>query len=97
LVVEDEERELEAWDFVHCPPGTADGLLAIGQRPCVILMVGARLTPHTNRYPRPPLAIRHGIAAHVETTSPAEALVPFGEWQPGKTSPSDGLPWLNHA
>jgi hypothetical protein len=24
LLVEDEERSLAAWDFVHCPPGTRD-------------------------------------------------------------------------
>jgi len=97
LLIGEQERPLRAWDFVHCPPGTAHGFLALGQRPCIIVMIGARPTPHTYRYPRSAVAIRHGIAAHVETSSPTEALAPFGEWQPGPTAPLDGLPWSNHA
>src|SRR5205807_490683 len=47
LLVEDQERPLAAWDFVHCPPGTRHAFLATGTEPCVIVMVGARPTPHT--------------------------------------------------
>jgi uncharacterized cupin superfamily protein len=25
LIIEDRERHLRAWDFVHCPPGAASG------------------------------------------------------------------------
>ena len=43
LLVEEEERPLRAWDFVHCPPWTAHAFVPTGERPCVIVMVGSRL------------------------------------------------------
>src|SRR4029077_21100839 len=42
LIVEGEERELRAWDLVHCAPGTTHAFVGAGDGPCVILMVGAR-------------------------------------------------------
>ena len=42
LVVEGEERPLRQWDFVHCPPLTKHVLVGAGDRPCVVLAVGAR-------------------------------------------------------
>jgi uncharacterized cupin superfamily protein len=33
LLVEGEERRLRAWDFVHCPPGTAHAFVAVGTGP----------------------------------------------------------------
>ncbi|MGH2971038.1 MAG: cupin domain-containing protein, partial [Gaiellaceae bacterium] len=42
LLIEGEERPLRAWDFVHCPPGTAHSFVGAGDGPCVIFMVGAR-------------------------------------------------------
>ena len=42
LLIEETERPLQAWDFVHCPQGTAHAFLATGEGPCVILMAGAR-------------------------------------------------------
>jgi quercetin dioxygenase-like cupin family protein len=44
LIVEEEERELRAWDFVHCPPGTRHTFVGTGEGPCVIFMTGARPT-----------------------------------------------------
>ena len=41
LQVEDQERPLKAWDFVHCPPGTAHAFVGAGDGPCVIFMTGA--------------------------------------------------------
>ena len=32
LIVEDEERHLRAWDFVHCPPGTGHTFVGAGRR-----------------------------------------------------------------
>src|SRR3954462_9763730 len=40
LIVEDEERHLRAWDFVHCPPGVAPTFVGAGDGPCVILCTG---------------------------------------------------------
>ena len=41
LIVEEEERPLRQWDFVHCPPGTRHVLVGAGSGPAVILAVGA--------------------------------------------------------
>lgn len=73
LLIEGQERLLRAWDFVHCPPGTAHVLVGAGEGPCIYIAVGARTEPHQLRYPADPLAQQHGAAVHQETTSPAEA------------------------
>jgi len=33
LLIEGEERPLQAWDFVHCPPETEHIFVGIGERP----------------------------------------------------------------
>jgi quercetin dioxygenase-like cupin family protein len=45
LVVEDEERRLQPWDFFHAAPWTAHAFVGAGEGPCVILMAGARTGP----------------------------------------------------
>jgi uncharacterized cupin superfamily protein len=42
LVVEGEERLLETWDLFHCHGGTAHAIVGAGDRPSVVLAVGAR-------------------------------------------------------
>jgi uncharacterized cupin superfamily protein len=93
LLIEEQERRLRAWDLVHCPPGTAHAFLAVGDRPCIILMAGARPRDHTIVYPHSELALRHGVGVEAETRSPEEALRPFGEWQPGRPDGWGALPW----
>jgi len=93
LLIEGEERPLQAWDFVHCPPGTAHGFVGAGDGPCVILMTGVRSSDRTIVYPRSDLARRHGAGVETETTSPSEAYAPFGHWQPERPSNWTGLPW----
>ncbi len=34
LLIEGEERPLQAWDFVHCPPETEHIFVGIGEGPC---------------------------------------------------------------
>lgn len=97
LLVEEVERPLRAWDFVHCPPGTAHAFVAVGEAPCVILMVGARPPEHTYRYPRSDLALRHGVGVEAETSSPEEALAGFPAWQPRRERQWLGLPWSDPA
>src|SRR2546421_7200834 len=41
LVVEGEERQLRAWDFVHCPPKTKHVIVGAGSGPCLVIGVGA--------------------------------------------------------
>ena len=95
LLVEGEERPLEAWDFVHCPPGTEHGFVGAGDGPCVIFMTGARKGwPEKGIvYPRSELALGHGAGVETETTSPAEAYAPFPKWQLGQPDDWNGLPW----
>jgi uncharacterized cupin superfamily protein len=81
LLVEDEEQPLEAWDFVHCPPGTAHTFVGAGDDPCVILMVGRRNPERSIVYPDSELARRHGAGVQAETTSAAEAYTGFPHWQ----------------
>ena len=74
LVVEDEERELEAWDFVHCPPQTAHMIVGAGDGPSVVLAVGARgLSRKGLVYPVSAVAAKHGVSVAAETAKPAEA------------------------
>src|SRR5688500_11656881 len=42
LIVEEQERRLRAWDFVHCPPGTAHAFVGAGDGPCVLVCAGNR-------------------------------------------------------
>ena len=93
LLVEGEERPLRAWDFVHCPPGTAHIFVGAGDGPCVIFMAGARTEPRDTVYLRAELALRHGAGVESETGSSREAYAPFGRWRAGLPASWDGLPW----
>jgi uncharacterized cupin superfamily protein len=95
LLIEEEERPLRAWDFVHCPAGTAHAIVAAGEEPCVVLMAGARGGEHTFSYPRSELALRHSVGVETPTTSPldAQAQTGIGEWRPGRPATWDRLPW----
>ena len=96
-LVEEQERRLKAWDFVHCPAGTDHAFVGAGAGPCVILMVGARVGwPEKGIvYPRSELALRHGAGVEGETSSPAEAYAGLETWKPGKPADWRGLPWEN--
>jgi uncharacterized cupin superfamily protein len=93
LVVEEEERRLRAWDFVHCPPGMRHVFVATDRR-CVILMTGARAEEGTILYPLSDAAARHGAAAGAETNSPHDAYAPHAHWRPGRPG-ADGLAWAS--
>jgi uncharacterized cupin superfamily protein len=95
LIIEGEERPLQQWDFVHCPPGTKHIIVGAGDGPCLVLAVGARDHqggPGWGAYPVDQLALRHGAGVEEETSdaSKAYALVPNYEptryqdgWLPG--------------
>jgi uncharacterized cupin superfamily protein len=93
LLVEEEERPLETWDFVHCPPGTAHAFVGAGSGPCVILMTGARTPKRAIVYPSCELARRHGTGVETETSSAAEAYDPFPHWLPRRPKGWERLPW----
>jgi uncharacterized cupin superfamily protein len=74
LIVEDEERELKAWDFVHCPPKTNHMIVGAGDEPAVVLAVGARgLSRKGIVYVPSEVAKQHGVSVEKETTKPNEA------------------------
>jgi hypothetical protein len=89
-VIEGEERRLQAWDFVHCPPWTEHVFVGAGAVPCVIVMVGSRVGGFEVRYVVNEVAARYDASVPVETSSPDEA---YARWGPEERSPyRDG--WL---
>jgi uncharacterized cupin superfamily protein len=93
LLIEEEERPLRAWDFVHCPPGTRHTFVGGDDGPCVILMTGARREGDTIRYPVSKTARAHGAGVENATPSPSAAYAPFGHWRLGRPGAWSELPW----
>jgi uncharacterized cupin superfamily protein len=93
LVIEGEERELRAWDFVHCPAGTNHVFVGRGALPCVIFMTGARGDGKTIDYPESEVARAHGAAVEKSTSHPSEAYAPFPHWTLGRPKRWAELPW----
>ena len=92
LVIEDEERRLHAWDFVHCPPGTAHTFVGAGEGPCVLLCAGNRdFDDETfwRLYKRSEVAARYGASVAADTPSAASA----GRWRHERPPRWDELPW----
>jgi quercetin dioxygenase-like cupin family protein len=93
LLIEEKERPLRAWDFLHCPPGTRHAFVGTGDAPCVILMTGARREDGTIVYPVSELAQAHGAGVETETPRPSEAYARFSHWQLGHPAAWPDLPW----
>jgi uncharacterized cupin superfamily protein len=72
-IVEGQERRTRAWDYLHCPPGTAHITVGAGERPCTILMVGTRSANHKVHYPVDSVAAAYAAAVPVATDSPPDA------------------------
>jgi uncharacterized cupin superfamily protein len=77
LIVEGEERPLRAWDFFHCPGGTAHVIVGAGDGPAVVLAVGARGGRKGIRYLVDAAALKHGAGVEEETTKYADAYARF--------------------
>jgi uncharacterized cupin superfamily protein len=84
LIVEGTERPLQAWDFVHCPPGTEHIFVGAGDGPCLLFMAGAREHRGTQVYVRDELALRHGAGVERETPHSLQAYAPYPKWRPGR-------------
>jgi len=93
VLIEGEERELHAWDFVHCPPGTEHVFVGSGAEPCIVLMAGSRRDDVTYTYPVSDVARRHGAGVETETDSPAEAYAGAAPWELARPASWDKLPW----
>lgn len=83
VVIDGEQRALQAWDLVHCPPGTAHTIIASGDTPALILAVGARTETGSALYPFEPLAVRHGAGVPDEKISARDHYATFGWPRPG--------------
>ena len=75
LIVEQQERQLTAWDFFHCPGGTEHIIVATGEEAAIVVAVGARGRGVGGGivYLVSEIAARHGASVARETTSSAEA------------------------
>ncbi len=97
LIVEDEERRLRAWDFVHCPPGTAHTFVGAGDGPCILVCAGNRdLNDETFRRvaKRSDVAFRHGASVERDTSSDADVDTPWrGGWRVERPENWSELPW----
>ena len=90
LVLDGEERRLEAWDFVHCPPWTEHAFVGAGEGPCVIVMAGNRSAGFDVVYAVNEVAAKHGASVAEEATDPDLA---YAGWSKEKrTSYQEG--WL---
>jgi uncharacterized cupin superfamily protein len=81
LVAEGEERNLGAWDFVHCPPHTKHVIVGAGSGPCLVIAVGARahdVEPNSLGFTVDERAKRYGASVEEDTLdgSAAYASVP---------------------
>jgi uncharacterized cupin superfamily protein len=87
LIVEGEERRLRRWDFVHCPAGTKHVIVGAGDRPCLVLAVGARdrsTGPDWGGYSVDEAALRHGAGVGRETADAAQAYARFPQREPSR-------------
>ena len=87
LVVEEQERQLQQWDYFHCPRGTRHVLVGSGSSPCSILMIGSR-PDEPIRYPVSEVAGKYGASVARETANPDEAYAGWpSDYEPVR------LPW----
>jgi uncharacterized cupin superfamily protein len=93
LLVEGEERRLQAWDFFHCAPGTEHIFVGSGESLCVILMTGTRRPGRPIYYPVSDLALRHKAGVEAETPSPKVAYASYPQERVARPACWDELPW----
>jgi uncharacterized cupin superfamily protein len=93
LIIEGEERQLRAWDFVHCPPNTKHVIIGAGSGPCVVIAIGARersTEPDSLGFSVDEVAKRHGASVDENTMDGGVAYASLPRREP--TAYRDG--WL---
>ena len=98
LIVEGEEHALRAWDYFHCPGGTAHVIVAAVDQGAVVVAVGARGRGVGGglAYPVCDAAARYGASVEHETTDPREAYAPFHAGLPRSRFVPYRDGWLPH-
>jgi uncharacterized cupin superfamily protein len=91
LLIDGQERRLQPWDVVRCPPGTPHTFVGTGSEPCVILGAGNRDASSTIFRPRSELALRHRAGVEEETTSYPHDR--YGPWKHEHPESWEHLPW----
>ncbi len=81
LIIEGEERQLRAWDFVHCPPNTKHVIVGAGSGPCLVVATGAR-ERDTLGFSVDEVAKRYGASVEEDTTDGDVAYAPFPRREP---------------
>ena len=76
-IVEDEERALRQWDFLHCPAGCEHIFVGAGDGPCAVLMIGSR-REEAFHYPVNETAAKYDASVSRATDDPAEA---YADWR----------------
>jgi uncharacterized cupin superfamily protein len=89
LIIEGEERQLRAWDFVHCPPNTKHVIIGAGSGPCLVIAIGARERDSLG-FTVDEVAKRHGVSVEEDTADGGVAYARFPRREP--TAYRDG--WL---
>jgi len=92
VLVEEQERKLRAWDFIHCPPETDHIFVGAGDGPCVLVMVGGR-KDNSILYPSSDFARSYGVGVGTETPRPEEAYADSPPWRAERPAAWDRLPW----
>ena len=87
LLVNGEERQLEAWDYFHCPAGVSHVLVGDGDAPCAVLAIGRRGDVELF-YPESELARKYNAEAPEPTPEPRVA---YSDVKP--RAPVDPPPW----
>ena len=90
LIIEDQERHLRTWDFVHCPPMTAHTFVAAEAGPCLILAAGNRRDDLERVYLRSEVALRYDAGSDVDTQHPD----PRGSWEVRRPEYWEAMPWV---
>ena len=93
LIIEGAERQLRAWNFVHCPPSTKHVIIGAGSCPCLVIAVGARThdgQPDSLGFTADEVAKRHGASVDEDTTDGDVAYASIPPREP--TAYRDG--WL---
>lgn len=88
-IVNDEERPLRQWDFVHCPAGTGHIFVGAGDGPCAMLMIGSR-RQEAFSYIVSETAARYGASVSKETNDPEEA---YADWRAEGPDTAVPNPW----
>ena len=85
-IVEEQERHLRTWDFVHCPPGTAHTFVGAGDGPCVIVAAGNRDFDDETFW-------REDRESEIATRYGADSRPASDSWKVERPKPWSELPW----